>query len=223
MFLLRLVALAWFLVAAASLHGQTAPEEYATFMSHGKAVSCPVYGNPDAIATMIFLHGPSPADLALGRLEANFFAEHGFRVLLPDYLIVTASAKTTAANYRRWAQVAEDIVADLRSHPIPRKKIALAGQALGASVALVAASQKIGVDAVAEWSGGLPNEFFSQVQSLPPFSSFTATRISRFRSSTPASSSVSASLETSPAKPEFIPARARSLAPGPWTQPTSAP
>jgi carboxymethylenebutenolidase len=168
MFLPRLVALAWFLVAAASLHGQTAPEEYATFMSHGKAVACPVYGNPDAIATMIFLHGPSPADIALGRLEANFFAEHGFRVLLPDYLSVTTSAKTTASNYRRWAQVAEDIVADLRSHPIPRKKIALAGQALGASVALVAASQKIGVDAVAEWSGGLPNEFFSQVQSLPP-------------------------------------------------------
>src|ERR1700735_1383796 len=131
MFLSRLVALAWFL-AAATLHGQTAPEEYATFMSHGKAVACPVYGSPDAIATMIFLHGPSPADLALGRVESKFFAEHGFRVLLPDYLSVTTSAETTAANYRRWAQAVEDIVSDLRSHPIPRKKIALVGQALGA-------------------------------------------------------------------------------------------
>jgi carboxymethylenebutenolidase len=168
MYLSRLVAFALSLVAAAAVQGQTMPAEYATFMSHGKAVACPVYGSPDSIATMIFLHGPSPADLVLGRLEAKFFAEHGFRVLLPDYLSVTTSAETTAANYRRWAQVAEDIVADLRSHPIPRKKIALAGQALGASVVLVAASHKIGVDAVAEWSGLLPNEFFSQVQILPP-------------------------------------------------------
>jgi dienelactone hydrolase len=169
MFLSRLVAFAWFLAVAAALHGQTAPEEYATFMSHGKAVACPVYGNPDAIATMIFLHGPSPADLALGRLEANFFAEHGFRVLLPDYLSATTSVETTAVNYRRWAQVVEDIVAELHASPVQRnKKIALAGQGLGASVALVSASQKMDVDAVVEWSGLLPNQFFSQMQSLPP-------------------------------------------------------
>ena len=60
-------------------------------------------------------------------------------------------------------------MADLRSRPIPRnRKIALVGQDLGASVALVAGSHKPAVDAIAEWSGLLPNEFFSQVQSLPP-------------------------------------------------------
>ena len=158
------------LAAAAASRAQNSPSEYATFMSHGRAVSCAVYGNEDAAApTLIFLRGVSPADLILGRQEAHFFAEHGFRVLLPDYLSTTATAATTAANYRRWAQVIDDIVVDLRSRPIPHsKKIAVAGQGLGASVALVAASNKLEVQAIAEWSGLLPNEFFSQVRSLPP-------------------------------------------------------
>jgi dienelactone hydrolase len=165
----RLVASALFWLAAAALHAQTQPVEYATFMSHGKAVSSAVYDARDATATIIFLRGSGPSDLALGRMEARFFAEHGFRVFLADYLTVTPTVEPTAANYRRWAQVVEDIVADLRSRPIPRnRKIALVGQGLGASVALLAGSRKMGVDAIAEWSGLLPNEFFSQVQKMPP-------------------------------------------------------
>ena len=82
---------------------------------------------------------------ALGRMEARFFAEHGFRVLLADYLTATPTLELTAANYRRWAQVVEDIVADLRARPVPRnRKIALIGQDLGASVALLAGSRKTG-------------------------------------------------------------------------------
>jgi predicted esterase len=151
------------------LHAQTFPNEYETFMSHGKAVSCAVYDARDATATIIFLHGSGSSDLAFGRLQARFFAEHGFRVLLPEYLTATPSAEPTVANYKRWAQVVEDIVADLRSRPLPQtRKIALAGQALGASVALIAGSRKTEVEAIAEWSGLLPNEFFSQVQSMPP-------------------------------------------------------
>jgi dienelactone hydrolase len=166
MYLPRLVVFALFLVAGSSLHGQAMPAEYATFTSHGKAVSCAVYETRDVTATMIFLRG---SDLAVARLQARFFSEHGFRVLLPEYLSATTSAEATAANYRRWAQVVQDIAAELHARPLQRnKKIALVGQGLGASVALVAASQKTDVDAVAEWSGLLPNEFFSQVQSLPP-------------------------------------------------------
>ncbi len=165
----RLVAWTCFCLAAAALSAQTPPSEYATFMSHGKAVSCAVYDARDAIATIILLRGSGPSDLALGRSQARFFAEHGFRVLLADYLSATPTVEPTPANYRRWAQVVEDIVADLRSRPIPRnRKIALVGHAVGASVALVAGSHKVGIDAIAEWSGLLPNQFFSQVQSLPP-------------------------------------------------------
>ena len=168
MLLRRLALLALFGLAVV-LRAQTPPVEYETFMSQGKPVSCAVYGGHDATATIIFLRGASPADLSLGRLEARFFADHGFRVLLPDYLSATPTAKPTVANYRRWAQVVEDIVADLRSRPLLRnKKIGLAGQSQGASVALIASTQRLAVEAIAEWSGLLPNEFFSQVQSMAP-------------------------------------------------------
>jgi dienelactone hydrolase len=166
---LRVIAFALFWLAAAALRAQTLPVEYATFMSHGKAVSCAVYDAHDATATILFLRGVSPADLAFARSEARFFAEHAFRVLLVDYLSVTPNLEPTATNYRRWGQAVEDIVADLRSRPVPRaRKIAVIGQGLGASVALLAGSHKLGVEAIAEWSGLLPNQFFSQVQNLPP-------------------------------------------------------
>ena len=149
--------------------GQTLPVEYATFMSHGKPISCVVYDAHDAVATIVLLHGAGPSDLGIGRTQARFFADHGFRVLVADYLSATPKPEPNPANYRRWAQVVDDIVADLRARPGSRnKKIALVGQDLGASVALLAGSQKTGVGAIAEWSGLLPNQFFSQVQSLPP-------------------------------------------------------
>ncbi len=166
----RLLLFALFgLSAATAFQAQTLPVEYETFVSQGKAVSCAVYGSHEATATIIFLRGASPSDLSPGRLEARFFAERGFRVLLPDYFSATPTPQPTAANYRRWAQVVEDIVADLRSRPLLRnKKIGLAGQAEGASVALIAGTQRLEVEAIAEWSGLLPNQFFSQVQSMPP-------------------------------------------------------
>jgi dienelactone hydrolase len=165
----RLLTWTFFALTAVTVHAQTSPVEYETFASHGKAVSCVVYDAHDAKATIIFLPGSGPADLDFGRSEARFFADHGFRVLLAEYLSVTPTVEPKTANYRRWAQVVEDIVADLRSRPIPRnRKIALVGQDLGASVALLAASHKVGVDAIAEWSGLLPNEFFPKLQSLPP-------------------------------------------------------
>jgi predicted esterase len=164
----RLVALALACFAAA-LHAQAPPVEYESFISHGKPVSCAVYGPHEATATIIFLHGAGPSELSLGRLEARFFAEHGVRVFLPDYFSVTPTADATTANYRRWAQVVQDIVADLRSRPpLRNKKIGLAGRAQGASVALIAGTQRLEVEAIVEWSGLLPNQFFSQVQSMPP-------------------------------------------------------
>ncbi len=168
MLLRRLAVFALFGLAIV-LTAQTPPVEYETFMSQGKPVSCSVYGNRDATATILFLRGASPSDIPLGRQEARFFAEHGFRVLLPDYLSATPTPEPTSANYRRWAQVVQDIVAELRSRPqLRNRKIGVAGQSQGASVALIAATQKLEVGAIAEWSGLLPNQFFSQVQTMPP-------------------------------------------------------
>ena len=156
-------------IATSAVRAQMPPTEYATFTSHGKGVSCPIYENRGATGTLILLRGADLTDIAFGRLEARFFAEHGFRVLLPEYLSVTASTKLTPANYRRWAEVVDDIVAEERARPDSKdKKIAVAGQFVGGSVALIAGSHQQGIGAIAEWSGLLPNQFFSQVQSMPP-------------------------------------------------------
>ena len=166
MSLLRPFVVVSLCLAATAAGAQAPPTEYETFLSHGKPVSCPVYENREAAQTLIFLRGADPSDITLARQEANFFAAHGFRVLVPEYLSVTSNARLTAANYRRWAQVVDDIVEDLAAQE-QGKKIALAGQSLGASVALVAGSHRLPIAAIAEWSGLLPNEFFSQIQSLP--------------------------------------------------------
>jgi dienelactone hydrolase len=147
--------------------GQAPPNEFVTFSSHGREISCAVYGPKEAMATIIVLEGQTPLESPDGPAQAAFFASHGYRVLLPDYTsVATPTAKPTAANYRRWAQVVDDMFVDptlLRSN-----RVGLAGQKLGASVALVAAANNSKVGAVVEWSGLLPNEFFAQVQSLPP-------------------------------------------------------
>ncbi len=62
----RLVTWTFLCLAAAALHAETPPVEYATFMSHGKAVSCVVYDPHDATATMIVLRGSGPSDLDCG-------------------------------------------------------------------------------------------------------------------------------------------------------------
>ena len=49
-----------------------------------------------------------------------------------------------------------------------QSQIALLGFSLGASVALAAGSQAIAVNAVAEWYGSLPDEFFYQLKGMPP-------------------------------------------------------
>src|SRR5271168_5047169 len=99
MFLCRLVV---FLSLCLAASGQTLPVEYATFLSHGKPVSCIVYEAQRSVATIILLHGSGPGDLDVARTQAKFFAEHGFRVLIADYLSVTAKTKLSPANYRTW-------------------------------------------------------------------------------------------------------------------------
>jgi dienelactone hydrolase len=154
-------------VGCVTAGAQVPPNEFVTFSSHGREISCAVYGPKEAMATIIVLEGQTPLESPDGPAQAAFFAAHGYRVLLPDYTsVATPTAKPTAANYRRWAQVVDDMLID----PVllQTKKVGLAGQKLGASVALLAAANNSHVSAVVEWSGLLPNEFFAQVQTLPP-------------------------------------------------------
>ena len=128
-----------------------------------------IYSNPDAIATMIFLHGSSPADLALGRQEAKFFVEHGFRVLLPDYLSVTTSAEGTAANYRRWAQVAEDIVVrSALARPFHEGKLRLPGRPSGPRSPWLPLPTRSASTLSLNGLACFPTNSFPRCQSLPP-------------------------------------------------------
>src|ERR1700739_5001703 len=105
MFLCRLVA---FLSLCLAAYGQTLPVEYATFQSQGKPVSCVVYDAQKPVATIILLRGSGPADVDSPRTQAKFFAEHGFRVLVADYLSVTAKpnlSSPTIAPGPRWLTI----------------------------------------------------------------------------------------------------------------------
>ncbi len=220
----RLVAWTFLCLAAAALHAQTLPVEYATFMSHGKPVSCVVYDAHDATATIIFLRGSGPSDLALGRMQARFFAEHGFRVLLADYLTVTPTVEPDrrklsplgpgGRGYRR------------RSALSPRAEDEENRHHRTGPGSLRRTACRFPQDWVSTPSPNgrafSPTNFFPRCKTCLLCSSFTASRTSRFRSSTPASLSASASSKTSPAKPEFIPTRATFLAAKRRTPPTSA-
>ncbi|WP_157467270.1 dienelactone hydrolase family protein [Edaphobacter aggregans] len=116
---------------------------------------------------LIILHGASGPSVPLYRDQASFFGAHGFHVLMPHYFDATGSTSPTPGNYQRWAEVAADFVSECKRQPATRK-VFVVGYSLGSSVALAAGSQKVAVDAIAEWYGSLPDEFFYQMKGMPP-------------------------------------------------------
>jgi dienelactone hydrolase len=127
------------------------------------------YGEPAAPATIILLHGASGPAVPPYRSEAEFFAVHGYYVLLPHYFDVTVSQTPSDANYQAWVNAVGDLIAAQRSLPGngPRK-IGVIGLSLGASVALAAGSQGLPIEAIADWYGSLPDSLFYKFKSMPP-------------------------------------------------------
>jgi dienelactone hydrolase len=127
------------------------------------------YGHPTSPATIILLHGASGPAVPPYRSEAEFFADHGYYVLLPHYFDVTSSPTPSDANYQAWVNAVADLIASQRSLPGngPRK-IALIGLSLGSSVALAAGSQDLPINAIADWYGSLPDSFFYKFIAMPP-------------------------------------------------------
>ena len=127
------------------------------------------YGEPAAPATIILLHGASGPAVPPYRSEAEFFAAHGYYVLLPHFFDVTSSQTPSDANYLAWVNAVADLIAAQRSLPGngPRK-IGLVGLSLGSSVALAAGSQNLPIEAIADWYGSLPDSFFYKFKAMPP-------------------------------------------------------
>ena len=81
---------------------------------------------------------------------------------MPHYFDATQSTSgPTKANYQAWVNVVQTLVTE---YAATHRNVMLLGYSMGASVALAAGSQGVPVNAVAEWYGSLPDEFFYQMK-----------------------------------------------------------
>lgn len=133
----------------------------------GDQVKYEEFGEPNAAKCLILLHGASALSLPLYKDQAVYFAGHGFRVLMPHYFDATRSQSPTTENYHAWANVVEEFVSECRKQT-STQKVFLVGYSLGASVALAAGSEGAGIDAIADWYGSLPDDFFNHMKGMPP-------------------------------------------------------
>ncbi|WP_353068904.1 dienelactone hydrolase family protein [Tunturibacter empetritectus] len=118
---------------------------------------------------MILLHGASGPGVGFYREQAEYFSNNGYTVLLPHYFDATKSNNPTIDNYRAWVNVVKSLMREQRTTAASdHRKSVLVGYSLGASVALAAGSQEVPVDAIAEWYGSLPDDFFEHLQGMPP-------------------------------------------------------
>ena len=166
---LSVVCLAALYAAAATVVGcRTCAQVPAERRTTGeKPVSYGEFGQHSSTNCLVLLHGASGLSLPFYKEQAEYFGEHGFHVLLPHYFDATRSTAATTDNYRAWAKVIDDLVAQCHQNSAVQK-VFLVGYSLGASIALAAGSQGVHVDAIAEWYGSLPDEFFYQMKGMPP-------------------------------------------------------
>jgi dienelactone hydrolase len=125
-------------------------------------------GNPNG-PILILLHGASGPEAPLYRDQAKYFSTKGYVVFLLNYFDAADTSVPSAENYVHWTTAVQDLIAYCKSDPkLSSRKIALMGFSLGASVALAAGSQRVPVQAIAEWYGSLPDDFFYHFQGMPP-------------------------------------------------------
>ena len=131
-------------------------------------VHCEWFGNTSLPPLLILLHGvngPSP----FYRGQAQFFADHGFRVVLPHYLQAGNGSAASEENYGLWIDAVRGVMKEATTSRRSRApSIVLVGYSLGASIALALGSQGQGPGAIAEFSGSLPDSYFRDLKEVPP-------------------------------------------------------
>ena len=132
----------------------------------GKDIAYDEFGDLRSEKCLVVLHGSS-GPVPFYKDKAKFFGDQGFHVLMPHYFDATHGQSPSLENYQKWAALITDFVAECRKDSA-RKSVFLIGFSLGASVALAAGSQNVPVDAIADWYGSLPDEFFYKLQGMPP-------------------------------------------------------
>ncbi len=117
---------------------------------------------------ILLLHGHSgPANYGA---QAVWFQQHGFTVLLPHYTDVSPWRGEHAQDevYAKWIEALRALIDEVHSEDAGARHIGIVGYSQGASLALAAGSQSIPVDAVVEWYGSLPDNFFARRKGMPP-------------------------------------------------------
>ncbi len=126
-------------------------------------VHCDRFGSATAPRLLILLHGVSGP----GQFDADqeeFFAHHGFRVLLPHYLEAGHGRLATDENYAAWVEAVRGAIENAGD----AKNTVIVGYSLGASVALALGSLGQGPDAIAELAGSLPDRYLRDLKGMPP-------------------------------------------------------
>jgi len=173
---LAIISLATLLVlqAGAPLNCFVAPHEKPkfhkeSFAFEGKTVAYDTSDPGGDAPVILLLHGASGPSLPVYGEQAEFFADHGFTTVEPHYFDATKSSQPTPENYRAWVRLVDAMVKQMRAASTTgTRRVFLVGYSLGASVALAAGSQGVPVDAIAEWYGSLPDDFFYAFKGMPP-------------------------------------------------------
>ncbi|HMG88281.1 MAG TPA: dienelactone hydrolase family protein [Terracidiphilus sp.] len=162
--LLALITISFF-----SLPTLAQSQQVAHFTSGERQVSYEIFGPANTGPIVIMLHGVGGPDVPLYRGLAQYLATKNYTVLFLHYFDATDTHRASDQNYVAWEKAVSDLVDECRKNPAwAKRRIALLGFSLGASVALAAGSQALPVDAVAEWYGSLPDEFFYKLKGMPP-------------------------------------------------------
>jgi carboxymethylenebutenolidase len=153
--------------------GPVKPESFA---SGGKKIQLEVF-SPEAAGkhpALVLLYGAA----GLTRRGDQFrqygtrLAEHGFVVFLVHYFDATDSDRAGEINSERfplWWKAVYDGVGYAQHHPgVDKSRIGVLGFSLGGYVALAEASQDSRVKAVAEYYGGMSDDFQQRVMHMPP-------------------------------------------------------
>jgi dienelactone hydrolase len=142
----------------------------AYFESAGRQIAYDIYGPQSTGPVIIMLHGAGGPDAALYRhMAEDLAAQNKYSVLFLHYFDATDTFRASPENYAAWERTVADLVEECgKNSQWSRRKVAILGFSLGASVALAAGSQMLPVSAVAEWYGSLPDEFFYQLKGMPP-------------------------------------------------------
>jgi dienelactone hydrolase len=137
--------------------------------SGNRSISYEVFDNDSNGPILILLHGASGPEFPLYRDQAKYFSTKGYVVFLLNYFDAADTSVPSTENYVHWTRAVQDLIAYCKSDPeLSSRKIALMGFSLGASVALAAGSQRVPVQAIADWYGSLPDDFFYHFQGMPP-------------------------------------------------------